>query len=101
MSRESDMNDKDVATIDYCLSDMGAMETTQRLKISSATAADRDTGSYTKHEVHTLLTGAQKINTPTMTAFLYHLAELLNVVTNILDSYEARDVVRNVTNNAN
>ena len=46
------------------------------------------------------MTGAQKINTPTMTAFLYHMAELLNVVTNILDSYEARDVVRNVTNNA-
>ena len=46
------------------------------------------------------MSGAQKINTPTRTAFLYHTAELLNLVTNILDSYEAGDVVRKVTNNA-
>ena len=85
MSRESDMNAKDVATVHYCLGSMEAMETTQRLKISSATAADRASGSFTRHEVHILLTGAQKINTPTRTAFLYHTAELLNVVTYILD----------------
>ena len=51
------------------------------------------------HDGHILLASAQKTNTPTRTAFLHHTAKLLDVVTNILDSHEAEDVVKNVTNN--